>query len=320
MAITLPVNAFLGTLSNLIAYAEVADTAQRGTINRLVNACQNTNVPYGDGKIVRSVDLPAVGDTDFANSTLLSVSKPTTKEQYIPVENFKTIQTTINQYLVAGAFINEEQMSSFISYIMKVMQVAKEAYLYKGLVSLIENYVPTQGSQTVTVSTFDTTGLLDPAQLQMAKTYNSNAIAESLLKVMQSMSAPTDKYNDDQLTEIIDYSTLVCFMRSKYDVNLIMNTFAKLFNSQKITEDERWAETIVIPDDQFTSPGDVICWLADRQKFQYGFFYQVATAFFDGSNLNQNNWLHFAYYMASIKSLCCVKFVEDASLTPTALS
>ena len=36
--------------------------------------------------------------------------------------------------------------------------------------------------------------------------------------------------------------------------------------------------------------------------YQYGFFYEVATSFFDPSNLNTNNWLHFAYYSGIVES------------------
>ena len=50
----------------------------------------------------------------------------------------------------------------------------------------------------------------------------------------------------------------------------------------------------------------VIGWLMHKEKLQYGYFYEVATNFYDASNLSQNNWLHFAYYLDTVSALPAV--------------
>ncbi|MBO7695181.1 MAG: hypothetical protein J6T10_21375 [Methanobrevibacter sp.] len=318
--ITLNVNTFLGTLTNLVAYSQVADVAQRGSINRLVASCQNISVPNGDGKVIRHAGLPAVSNLSGTSSLLTNTPPVDTGEQYIPVTEYKVIAMTINNYLLRGAFVDENQMANFIAYLMKTMEVAKEAYIYKALVANIDAYAPTQATQTVTVNLIDMTGLVDPAQMQQANTYNTNAIVKAMIKVLKEMGAPTDDFNDLGVEEIIDNESLKLIINSRFDVDMLTDTFATLFNSGKLSEAQRWSETIDIPEGQLTTnPTTTIGWLCDREKFQFGYFYQVATSFFDGSTLDQRNWLHFAYYLDSVDVLPCVKFIADYTITPAAL-
>lgn len=320
MAITLNANLYLGTLSNLIAYTQINYVAEKGEMSRLVASCQDINVDNGDGKVVRSADLPSVGNLSGVSS-LLTPAPPTVDEQYVDVQNYKVIQMTVNRYLMRGAFVEESAMANFIAYLLQIMRTAKEAYIYGALVGLIENYAPTLATQVVTVPMFDTTGLLDPAQLERANTYNAKALQKALIKTLQAMGAPSAKFNDKAYTEVIDFSSLKLIVKSTPDTDLLVDSLATLLNSGKITEAQKWSETIVIPDDQFSVSADPthLCWLCHNKKFQFGYFYEVATSFFDASTLNQSDWLHFAYYLASIDALPCVRFEADYSLTPTAL-
>ena len=47
--ITLSANRFLGALTNLIAYSQVANTTERGRVGDFVNSFQDINVENGDG-------------------------------------------------------------------------------------------------------------------------------------------------------------------------------------------------------------------------------------------------------------------------------
>ena len=265
--ITLNVNTFLGTLTNLVAYSQVADVAQRGSINRLVASCQNISVPNGDGKVIRHAGLPAVSNLSGTSSLLTNTPPVDTGEQYIPVTEYKVIAMTINNYLLRGAFVDENQMANFIAYLMKTMEVAKEAYIYKALVANIDAYAPTQATQTVTVNLIDMTGLVDPAQMQQANTYNTNAIVKAMIKVLKEMGAPTDDFNDLGVEEIIDNESLKLIINSRFDVDMLTDTFATLFNSGKLSEAQRWSETIDIPEGQLTTnPTTTIGWLCDREK------------------------------------------------------
>lgn len=319
--ITLNANKFLGTITNLIAYAEVANTIDRGRVGEFINSFQDANVENGDGKVIRSADLLTVKDLS-STSTLLETNLPTVNEQYIPVTEFKTIPLTINQYLMRGAFVEEGQLANFVGYLMAVMEATKVAYLNTAILGQLTGYTPAQDTQTVTVDMFNVTGLTDPAQLEAAERYNAKALQKALINTMNAMGYPTAKYNDLSQTEIIDNASLKLVIRQNENTNMVVDSLAYLLNSGKITDAERWGETYAVPDEQFSSDADetIVAWLMDRKKIQFGYFYQVSTAFFDGSNLNENRWLQFAIYIGVVNALPAVRFKANYSLTPAALA
>lgn len=317
--ITLNVNKFLGALTNLIAYAQIAYTTDRGQVGEFVNSFEDINVANGDGKVVLSADFLNVNDLS-AQSTLLQSNPPTVNEQYVSVENYKVIPVTVNQYLMRNAFVNEEQLANFVGYIKSLMETTRTAYLSDELIKEIEAYTPTQATQTVTVHTIDTTNLTDPMQLESANRYNANALQKAFIKTLQAMSFPTNKYNDLAYKEVMDFSSLKLVIRANEDVDIVVDSLAYLLNSDKITEAQRWGKTFVVPSEQFTNTANqFVAWLMHYKKIQFGYFYEVATSFFDASTLNQNDWLHFAYYLDTINAYPCVCFKLEADIKPSAL-
>lgn len=320
--ITLNANVFLGALTNLIAYSQVANTMERGKVGDFVGSFQNISVENGDGKVVLSADIDLTKVSNLSGtSSLLTANKPTVDEQYISVENYKVIPMTINRYLMRGAFVEESQLATFTAYLLGILQATKTAYLSAEIIKELEAYVPTQATQTVTITTIDTTGLTDPMQLNAANQYNAKAIQKAMINTLAEMGFPTNKFNDATFTEVIDNSSLKLIERTGTATEILVESLASLLNSNKITEAEKWGETYTVPNSQFTDATNTfVAWLMHKDKIQYGYFYQVATSFFDGSTLNQNDWLHFAYYLDTVKALPCVCFVLDPSLTPAALS
>lgn len=319
--ITLNANIFLGALTNLIAYSQVANTTEAGIVGEFVNSFQDINVENGDGKVVLSSDLLTVNNYS-GTSSVLTNTLPTVDEQYISVENYKVIPLTINNYLMRGAFVEETQLASFVAYLMSTMRATMTAYLSDALIAELEAYTPTQADQTQTINIFDTTGLLDPMQLRNAKTYNDNAIQEKLITLIHSMGFATNKYNDKAFREIIDFSSMKFIVKNSTNGSMLVNSLATLLNSGKITDAEKWSKTYVIPDEQFSASFDqsIVGWLMHNKKIQFGFFYEVATSFFDPSTLDTRNWLHFAYYLDTVDALPAVMIKVDATLTPTALT
>ena len=319
--ITLNANLFLGALTNLIAYSQIANTTEVGIVGDFVNSFQDINVENGDGKVVLSSDLLTVNNYS-GTSSVLTNTLPTVDEQYISVENYKVIPLTINNYLMRGAFVEETQLASFVAYLMSTMRATMTAYLSDALIAELEAYTPVQASQTQTINIFDTTGLTDPSELKDAQTYNANAIQEKLITLIHSMGFPTDKFNDLQFREIIDFSSMKFIVRNSTNGSMLVHSLATLLNSNKITDAEKWSETFVVPDEQFsgTFDPDIVGWLMHKKKIQFGFFYEVATSFFDASTLDTRNWLHFAYYLDTVNALPAVVIKTDASMTPAPLT
>lgn len=306
--ITLQANKFIGALTNLIAHTEYVDTLNEGgSLFEFLRSCRSNDVPTGDGKVIRSADILEVSDLDAAVSTLLTRVDPTVSEQYMPVTNYKYVQLTVNKYLMAGAFLDLTAMSGFIGYLVSIMSMTKSVYIFRQLVQTLENYTPAQATQTITVDLYDTTSINDPIKLRNAETYNAAKFEKALLKVMREMSAPTTAFNDKAYTEIIDYSQMRLIIKGDENADIVVDALASLLNSKKITEEENFGEKIVIPNGQF-SKTDVSAWITHKKKIQYGFFYEVATSFFDASNLNTNHWLHFAYYIGTVEALPAVEF------------
>lgn len=317
--ITLQVNRFLGALTNLIAYSQVANTTEAGRVGDFVASFQDINVENGDGKVVLASDLLDVNDLQ-GTSSLLSSNPPTVNEQYISVDNYKVIPMTINKYLMRGAFVEEGQLANFVGYLMSIMRATKTAYLSDEIIKTLKNYEPTLETQVLEIDVINTAGLTDPMQLESAKRYNANVINEALIDLLNSMAFPTNKFNDLAYREIIDYSSMKFIVRSSTNSKILVNSLASLLNSDKITEAQRWGETFVVPDDQFDDmDANIIGWFMHNKKVQFGYFYEVATEFFDASTLNQNDWLHFAYYMGIIDAYPAVQIKLNPSITPSAL-
>lgn len=302
MAITLNANKFVGTLSNLICYTFYKDNYYLGdNIDALLEAFRSDDTINGDGKLVLTSDLPVVKDLVVNTSTLLSSVPPTIQEQYIPVTKFKYIQLTVNRYLMRGGFEDEYAMANLISYLLNNMRIAKRLQLKSDIETVITEIL-TNNPTTQTVA-----GLTKPAtnptavELNAVRTYNTNLIYRTLLSVIQKLGLGyelnvTDKTSDNDTFEAYERpDNIVCLISPSTMASMDVDTLATLLNSNKITQkiNVNFIENETIDD------GKVL--LLSKDKIQYGYFYQVATSFFDASNLNQQDFLHFSYYCDQIE-------------------
>lgn len=302
MAITLNANKFVGTLSNLICYTFYKDNYHLGdNIDALLNAFRSDDTINGDGKLVLTSDLPVVKDLVVNTSTLLTSVPPVIQEQYIPVTKFKYIQLTVNRYLMRGGFEDEYAMATLISYLLNNMRVAKRLQLKSDIENVIAKIL-TNNPTTQTV-----TGLAKPAtnptavELNAVRTYNTNLIYRTILTVIQMLGLGyklnvTDVTNGNDTFEAYERpDNIVCLVEPSTMASMDVDTLATLLNSNKITQkiNVNFIENEAIGD------GKVL--VLSKDKIQYGYFYQVATSFFDASNLNQQDFLHFSYYCDQIE-------------------
>ena len=302
MPITLNANKFVGTLSNLICYTFYKDNYRLGdNIDALLEAFRSDDTINGDGKLVLTSDLPVVKDLVVNTSTLLTSVPPAIQEQYIPVTKFKYIQLTVNRYLMRGGFEDEYAMANLISYLLNNMRIAKRLQLKLDIETVITEIL-TNNPTTQTVA-----GLTKPTtnptavELNAVRTYNTNLIYRTLLSVIQKLGLGyelnvTDKTSDNDTFEAYERpDNIVCLISPSTMASMDVDTLATLLNSNKITQkiNVNFIENETIDD------GKVL--LLSKDKIQYGYFYQVATSFFDASNLNQQDFLHFSYYCDQIE-------------------
>lgn len=314
MAITLNANKFVGTLSNLICYTFYKDNYHLGdNIDALLNAFRSDDTINGDGKLVLTSDLPVVKDLVVNSSTLLTSVPPVIQEQYIPVTKFKYIQLTVNRYLMRGGFEDEYAMATLISYLLNNMRVAKRLQLKSDIEKVIAKILtnnPTK--QTVTGLAKPTTNPT-AVELNAVRTYNTNLIYRTILTVIQMLGLGyelnvTDVTNGNATFKAYERpDNIVCLVEPSTMASMDVDTLATLLNSNKITQkiNVNFIENEAIGD------GKVL--VLSKDKIQYGYFYQVATSFFDASNLNQQDFLHFSYYCDQIERapavlIECTKF------------
>ena len=301
--ITLNQNIFVGTITNLIAYSIYHDNYRLGDdVDRLLEVFRSDDVPMGDGKVVHTADLPEVVDLNPNTSSLLTVTKPSIQEQYIPVSEYKKVPLSINEYLLRGAFVDEGALGLLASYLLNTMQIAKRLHMY----NKVRDVILSMDDSAITGVTLEglASAQSDTAVEQNAKrTANSNmvyrAIIEEIKKAGKGVSINTTEPEGTGSTVIKVYErpdNIVAILSDKMFASLDVDTLATLLNSNEITRnvtielltmDYNTVESGVTPN---------VIFLLSKDKVQYGFFYQVATQFFDASNLNTQNWLHFSDY------------------------
>lgn len=302
MPITLNANKFIGTLSNLICYTFYKDNYRLGdNIDALLEAFRSDDTINGDGKLVLTSDLPVVKDLVVNTSTLLTSVPPEIQEQYIPVTKFKYIQLTVNRYLMRGGFEDEYAMANLISYLLNNMRIAKRLQLKTDIETVITK-ITTNNPTTQTVTGLARpTGTPTAVELNAVRTYNTNLIYRTLLTVIQELGLGYELNITDKIT---GNDTFKAYERPNNIVSLIspstmasmdVDTLATLLNSNKITQK---INVNFIENDTITD-GEIL--IVSKDKIQYGYFYQVATSFFDASNLNQQDFLHFSYYCDQIE-------------------
>lgn len=309
--VTLAANKFIGALTNLIAVVEVNSTLDQGKMTDLIEVCRNRDVPNGDGKLIITADTLSVTDLP-TTSTLLSVAKPTLNEEYLQVDKFKTIQLTINKWLMRGAFIDEYSMSTLVGYLFHVMEETRTIYLYQELVNTISTYMTSsdiQGSQVISIPIYNTSAsgiTVDEKLLQQR--YNAEELFKVLMTNSTNIALPNKLYNELGYTQVVDIDDMVVLLDSSVQSQLTTNALATLLNSQKISDVA--IGRVLVADIQTGADGinnTSKVFVFHREKFQYGYFYNVATSFFDASTLNENHWLHFSYYMGYTKGLPCYR-------------
>lgn len=302
MAITLNANKFIGTLSNLICYTFYKDNYHLGdNIDALLEAFRSDDTVNGDGKLVLTSDLPVVKDLVVNTSTLLTSVLPTIQEQYIPVTKFKYIQLTVNRYLMRGGFEDEYAMAILISYLLNNMRIAKRLQLKTDIETVIAEILKNNPTKQTVTGLTRPTGTPTAVELNAVRTYNTNLIYRTILTVIQMLGLGyklnvTDVTTGNDTFEAYERpDNIVCLVEPSTMASMDVDTLATLLNSNKITQkiNVNFIENEAIPD------GEVL--LLSKDKIQYGFFYQVATSFFDASNLNQQDFLHFSYYCDQIE-------------------
>lgn len=301
MPITLNANRFIGTISNLIVYTKYYDRFRYSSdVDDIINVFRSDDAINGDGIIVRTADLPPVVDLS-ETSTLLSVQKPTMTEQYLPIKEFKKIQLTINEYLMRSAFENEYALANLIGYLLDTMRTAKNLYLYSAILTDINNALANNYVKEVNLTGFakitgsEATAVEDNAR----RTSNANLLYRTIIAQVKQLGIGGYSHEVGGGNKVVydRPERIACIVSPEVYASLDVDSLATLLNSSIITKDIKF--NFIVANIGTNAPqGSVV--LVSKDAYQYGFFYQLSTSFFDASNLNTNHFLHFAWYGGAI--------------------
>ena len=323
MPLTLSANAFLSSLTNLIAYTFVVPTFKDGDMGELLAKCKYDDATTGDGVVFRTAGVGAAANLNIAASSLLAVNTPSgATEQYLPINNKRVIPLTINKKTLTQAFVNETGLSDYINETLKGMETVKKFDIFSTLVGSIDGYTPTATNGVKTVHVFDVSGLTDPAQLKAALDQNAKILLKAIANESKNMRYLDTTYNDAGAYVIADKDDLTLITTENTRLGIDFDALASMFNAEYATSNKGWKDIISLPDSKLPTwtGNDVVALLIQRNKFVYGFLYQFAGMFFDMSNLNEQHFIHYAYYNGIVNACNAVQFVISADITPAALS
>ena len=121
-------NEIFTTIYNMIISQRVFSDNIKGTYGTLVDKFRVDGTLYGDTKLYYATDClessPWTGDSEAAN--LLALNRPDDpKVQYVTIDQFRKIWTTIDNYLTKRAWSTEGAFSSFNSVMLGWMGETK---------------------------------------------------------------------------------------------------------------------------------------------------------------------------------------------------
>ena len=296
-ALTMNVNEFLGTITNLIVNTRVLNTLS-DSVRPIVKSMLKEASPYGDQDRFLSADI--LDDGDYAEeSTLLTVAKPTTNEETISLTDQKKWKVSLTRYLLQGAFVDEYALSSFYNLLISLLTKTKNVFLYNKVIGALMDWKPTLATQTITVSV-----AAADSDEERAK-----AIYLALKDVYINMLAPNTIYNDIAFTEDTTIEDLNFYVNSKYENMLEVAANAYAYN---LSELKKWLgeRKHIVPSKYMDEDNETtIGWIWHSDKYQIRPFFDVATSFFDADNLVQHQYIHSWFKSGYVKALTGVKIV-----------
>ena len=303
-------NEFLASLFNLIIQTRVNRTVNGQRINELIDACMVDPIEYGEGAGLISVDTLETEDYS-KTSSLLTNKEATLDEQQLETTDKKLIHVTINRYLMKGAFKDEYSMSECIGTITEMLEKTKLIYVYKKIVSAYQNWSPTLATQVVEIELTDGTGMVG-AELNENNKANALAIYSKVRELSLNLQSPSRDYNDLEYEEMYNANEMDFIVNGKFDSLINTHAYASLLNSDKLNNIQLYDKSIIIPKKQFSTPEAqefTIGYLVSKKKYMIAPRFTVSASFFDASNLNDQEFLHFWLNSAFVNGLAGIKLV-----------
>ncbi len=306
-SIVLTDNEFFTGLSNLALFMRLYATNTSSEPERFVESFMTDTLAAGNTKIFPWADLPTVSDYQ-PTSSLLTVNKVKTGEEYIQITERKVIKSSYSTYILNAAFTSESGMNEFVGYILGQMESAKIDHLYDVIVTDLFGKT-FSGKQLQSVAQYDTSTATSFVEMEAGRTLNQKNIAESVETIMKNIQVYTTDYNSLGNKQALDTRDMKFIFCEPYHTQSVMDLYATLLKSDVITESYSKPVYYTIPEAKITDEhDDVIGILMHKNAYQMFYKFTFMGSFFDPSNLTINNFLHFWYGKGWLENLPKVEF------------
>lgn len=312
--ITLNANGYFTGLVNFILFVRLYATNTSKREKSLVDMLATETLEYGDKKAFMFAEMPSVRDYS-TTSSLLSDAGIKYNEEFIGDPIKKKISLSRIEPFLKMAMVNSSGMTMFVSYILGLMESAKEDYLYNQIMSDLLAWTPTVSSgkeMDKTVSLITTNDATSAVELNARELQNQKRIEKTLQKSVDDFSLFTDLFIDvDNVTNGTNFKTalnledLIFIGNAKFLNDKVIDLMATMLRSEEIAKNYRMPGTIKIPERTFVEngKGDVVGIICHKHWYQWFYHFQFMGAFFDIDTVRTKNVLHFWYSKGRMKNL-----------------
>lgn len=194
-------NEIFTTIYNMIISQRVFSDNIKGTYGNLVDKFRVDGTLYGDTKLYYATDClessPWTGDSEAAN--LLALNRPDDpKVQYVTIDQYRKIWTTIDNYLTKRAWSTEGAFSSFNSVMLGWMGETKRIYDSRLINVFVGNTLSSATKGTISIN-LDEASSGDPLYGLTGEEKNrveASIIARDIADLLVDLKDTTRDYND----------------------------------------------------------------------------------------------------------------------------
>lgn len=312
--ITLNKNMYFSGLVNFILFVRLYATNTSKKQTSIVNVFASETLEYGDTKAYQFAELPKVEDYSLTSSLL--TNKPIKySEEFIGKPIKKKISLSRCEPFLKMAVINSSGMSTFVAYILGLMESAKEDFLYDEILKDLLNWTPTVSAgkkMKQEINLLNVSALSTPSEIISAEEINQKRIELLIQKSLDEFQIFGDAFIDvDNEADTTNFKTavkredLIFIGNAKYMNERVVNLMATLLKSELIDENFKRPTSIKIPEVTMEkySQSDCIGFIVHKHWYQWFYHFNFMGNFFDPDTLLIKNVLHFWFSKGRLKGL-----------------
>lgn len=326
MEVVLNENEYFTGLVNFILFMRLYATNTSKREKTIVDVFASDTLEFGDQKVFPFAELPKVEDYSLTSSLL--TDKPIKyTEEFIGDPIKKKISLSRVEPFLKMAMMNSGGMSTFVSYILGLMESAKTDYLYNEIMRDLLTWTPSvstgkEMAQTIELMNPAPSSALTAEQLNAVELQNQKRIEKAWQKVYDDFSLFTDVFIDvdngsggsaTNFKTAVDKKDLIFIGNAKFMNEKIVDLMATMLKSNLISENFKQPVCIKVPQRTFDSNSqqNVIGFVAHKHWYQWFYHFTFMGSFFDIDTVRIKNVLHFWYSKGRLKNLPAMKLTAS---------